>query len=185
MQDNRIKYVDFTYVDVYYGGIALDPPILEGEPAKTLTFNAVMSFALPDKYKIEWLVDGVLKKSEADLFCSLNFSDAGTYHIAVRLVDDSGKTVLEDTGTAIIKSATTTTTTTISTSSTTSTSTSITGQTTTTAVSTTTQITQTTTADSYDYAAALAAWVSDFTSETNARTYDGRFLQNYPFKWSG
>jgi hypothetical protein len=167
LSDKRIKYVDYKYITVYNGGLALSPPILEGEPDKALTFNAVMSFALPEDYKIEWLADGVLKQSGPELSCRLTFRDTGNYLIEVRLIDDAGNTVLEDSGTAIIRSATTTSTS--SSTTTTSTSTTTTSQTTTSITSTTTQ---TSTTDSYDYADALAAWIADFTSETNARVYD-------------
>jgi hypothetical protein len=175
LSDSRIKYVDFKYITVYSGGLALSPPIIEGEPGKTLTFDAVMSFALPDKYKIEWLVDGVLKQSGAELTCRLTFRDAGNYLIEVRLIDDAGNVVLEDSGTAIIRS--TATTSTSSSTTTTSTSTSTTSQTTTSTTSTTIQTTQTITTEGYDYAAALAAWVADFTAQTNARVYDDGYCR--------
>jgi hypothetical protein len=173
--DNRLKYVDYKYITVYSGGLALDPAIVEGEEDKTLTLSAVMSFALPDNYKIEWLIDGVLKQSGEELACRMTFLDVGTYLIEVRLIDDGGNTVLEDSGTAIIRSATTTSTT--STPITTSTSTTSTWETTTSTTTTTTQTTQTSTTEEYDYAAALAAWVADFTAQTNARVYDDGYCR--------
>jgi hypothetical protein len=84
---------------------------------------------------------------------------------------------VQTTTTTTSTSKTTPSTTTTTKPVTTSTTTSTTEKPTTTVTSKTTQITQTTTGDDYDYAAALAAWVLDFTSETNARTYDDGYCK--------
>jgi hypothetical protein len=42
---------------------------------------------------------------------------------------------------------------------------------------TTTEVVQTTTTESYDYEAAMAAWMADFTAATNARTYDDGYCR--------
>lgn len=110
MPDGKYKYVDFRYVTVSNGGMMLNPPVQEGEPGKPLTFSVSLSNPLPAGYKIEWWADGALKKSGADLSFSVSFAAAGTHDIAVKMVDASGKTVMEDTGTAVIKGGTTTAT---------------------------------------------------------------------------
>jgi hypothetical protein len=155
MPDGKFKYVDFHYVTVNFGGLALNPAVQDGEPNKPLTFNAILSNPLPAGYKIEWWADGALKKSGTEMSFSVSFATAGTYDITVRMVDSSGKTVLEDTGTVIIKAATTTTTTTKPATMATTTRPP-------TSVPTTTSSTPTvTTGDTYNYAGALAAWMAD------------------------
>jgi hypothetical protein len=146
-------YVDFRYVNISFGGLALNPAVQDGEPNKPLMFSAALSQPLPAGYKIEWWADGALKKSGTDLSFSVIFATAGTYDIAVRMVDAGGKTILEDTGTAVIKDSTA--------AATKLTTTAITTTKPTTTVPTTTIKPPTATGDTYNYAAALAAWMTD------------------------
>jgi hypothetical protein len=174
MPDKKIKYVDFRYVTINFGGLALNPAVQDGETNKPLTFSATLSQTLPAGYKIEWWADGALKKSGTEMSFSVIFTAPGTHDIAVRMVDASGKTVMEDTATAIIKSPTTTAalTTTIATT---------TRPPTTTAAATTSKPPTVTTGSTYNDAGALAAWMSDeaariaATKETTpAYTYTAR-----------
>jgi hypothetical protein len=177
MPDKKIKYVDFRYVNITFGGLALNPAMQDGEPNKSLTFSATLSQPLPIGYKIEWWADGALKKSGAELSLAVSFSAAGTHDIAVRMVDGSGKTVLEDTGTAVIKTMTTTTTTKPATPAVTTTSPK------TTAPTTTSQPTSGT-GDTYNYAGALAAWMVDEATRITAQREDtGAYVYTARLEW--
>jgi hypothetical protein len=177
MPDKKIKYVDFRCVNITFGGLALNPAMQDGEPNKSLTFSATLSQPLPIGYKIEWWADGALKKSGAELSLAVSFSAAGTHDIAVRMVDGSGKTVLEDTGTAVIKTMTTTTTTKPATPAVTTTSPK------TTAPTTTSQPTSGT-GDTYNYAGALAAWMVDEATRITAQREDtGAYVYTARLEW--
>jgi hypothetical protein len=106
-RDQDYCYVDFRYVNVNFGSLILEPAVAEGTPGQQVSFNAVLGLPLPAGYKIEWWADGTLKKSGTDLTFSVSFADAGSHDIVVRMVDASGKTVQEDSGSALIRSTAT------------------------------------------------------------------------------
>ncbi len=176
MPDGKYAYVDFRYITINFGGLALNPAVQNGEPNKVLNFSATLSQPLPAGYKIEWWADGVLKRSGADLSFSVSFASTGTHDIAVKMVDPSGKTVLEDTGTAVIKATTTTT------NNPTTTAVTTTGSSTT--VPATTSKPPTITGDTYNYEGALAAWMADEAARIVAQREDtGAYIYTARLEW--
>ncbi len=156
MLNGKDPYVDFRYIEVSYGSLTLQPAVLDGAPGQSLTFTAILGVPLPSGYKLEWWADGALKKSGTETSFSISFTTPGSHPVEVRMVDASGKTVLHDDGSAIISVTTTT-------KPLTSTTTSTTSPTTRPPTSTTltTSVTTSATGDTYNYAAALAQWMSD------------------------
>jgi hypothetical protein len=104
----ELKPVDFQYFNVVYSGLAIDPPSQEGPPNQYLTYKAVMD-KMPDKARLEWYADGILKQSSSTLTTfKVYFDKPGTYTINLKLVDapagdPSGKVVGEVKATATIK----------------------------------------------------------------------------------
>jgi hypothetical protein len=102
------RYIDFQYINVTYSGLAIDPPSQEGPPNQYLTYKAIMD-KMPDKARLEWYVDGVLKQSSSTLTTfKVYFDKPGSYTISLKLVDapegdPSGKVVQEAKATATIK----------------------------------------------------------------------------------
>ncbi len=108
--NNEYEYVDFKYVNVVYGGLTLKPATQEGFPNQNLSFSFELSQPAPSGSKFEWYVDGVLKKTGYDFGLTVFFTDEGTHTIVVKVVDSTGKTVLQAQGTAVIKPRLSTTT---------------------------------------------------------------------------
>jgi len=103
------KYIDFQYINVVYNGLSINPPILNGVPDEAYTFTAKVG-NLPDKARLDWLVDGVKKKSGTDLSLTISFPHEGTHTISAKVVDSTGGMVMQAEATVVIKALPTTAT---------------------------------------------------------------------------
>jgi hypothetical protein len=107
--DDVFEYVDFKYINVVYGDLTIDPPTMNGVPDEPYTFTAKMD-NLPAKARLDWLVDGVQKKSGTDLSLTISFPNEGTHTISAKVVDSTGGIVMQAQATAVIKTLPTTAT---------------------------------------------------------------------------
>jgi hypothetical protein len=101
-------YVDFKYINVFYGEMKISPASQEMEPDISRTFNLELSEAAPQGAYFEWYVDGVLKQSGHDFSISVSFPDAGEYTIVCKMLDNTGKVLQQAQATAIVRAKTTT-----------------------------------------------------------------------------
>ena len=102
------EYIDFQYINVVYGDFTIDPPIINGVPNEPYTFTARLD-SLPAKARLDWLVDGVQKKSGTDLSLTISFPNEKTHTISARVVDSTGGIMMQAQATAVIKTSPTTT----------------------------------------------------------------------------
>jgi hypothetical protein len=107
--NNQWNYIDFQYINVVYNGLRIDPPILNGVPDEPYTFTAKVG-NLPDKARVDWLVDGVQKKSGADLSLIISFPNEGKHTISAKVVDNTSGMLMQAQATAVIKTLPTTAT---------------------------------------------------------------------------
>jgi hypothetical protein len=96
------EYIDFQYINVVYGDLTIDPPIINGVPNEPYTFTAKMD-NLPAKTSLDWFVDGVQKKSGADLSLTISFPNEGKHTISAKVVDSTGGIMMQAQATAVIK----------------------------------------------------------------------------------
>ena len=106
-QESR-EYVDFKYINVFYGEMTLSPSSQEMEPNVARTFNLELSEAAPDGSYFEWYVDGVLKQSGHDFSISVSFPDTGEHIIICKMLDSAGKVLQQAQATAVVTAKTTT-----------------------------------------------------------------------------
>jgi hypothetical protein len=102
------KYVDFKYINVFYGEMTLSPASQEMDPNIARTFNVELGEAAPAGSYFEWYVDGVLKQSGHDFSISVSFPDAGEHIIICKMLDSAGKVLQQAQATAIVRAKNTT-----------------------------------------------------------------------------
>ena len=102
------EYVDFKYINVFYGEMTLSPASQQMEPDISRTFNLVLPEAAPQGSYFEWYVDGVLKQSGQDYSISVSFPDAGEHIIICKMLDSAGKVLQQAQATAVVTAKTTT-----------------------------------------------------------------------------
>jgi hypothetical protein len=78
------EYVDFKYINVTYGNLAINPPNLEGAPDKEYTFTAKAE-GPPAKARYEWTIDGTEQETETNVL-KVNTSELDTSKTTPHLV---------------------------------------------------------------------------------------------------
>jgi len=81
------EYIDFKYVTITYGALAIDPPTLEGKPGFEYTFTATCP-SPPAKARYEWAVDGTVKKTTGNVLV-FKLGSKPSYTITCKLYDDT------------------------------------------------------------------------------------------------
>ncbi len=88
------KYIDFKYLNVIYGALTIDPPSLDGEPNTNYTFTAKID-APPANAVYDWYFNGTPLQKGASKTLAKSFPAPGFYTISVKLLDSTGKEILE------------------------------------------------------------------------------------------
>lgn len=100
------EYVDFKYMTITRNALTIDPPQLAGAPNTDYTFTATIQ-APPAGASYQWLVDGKVQRTGASNTFTFRATAAGSYLLAVRLLDKDGENVAEATAPVTIKAGAT------------------------------------------------------------------------------
>jgi hypothetical protein len=102
--DDNWKYIDFKYVNVIYGGLAIDPLTLDGEVNKEYTFT-VKADNPPANARYSWSVDNIVLQTDGQKTFKTTFKTTGKHIVLLKLLDASGKELEKAQATANIKDA--------------------------------------------------------------------------------